>query len=161
MGAVRASLGGASKVDVASSSLKVATQLEEAGVRAQSGGGAPEEGGVCLDCGAEGKGEGEKRVAQMELLLKGMSEDQEVSIKITPENPCNFLQCLLWHQTMQEVSWVKMKPVNAHGVVVPTTKAYRYRRGHVLINYPNKKVEDRKLWELAKKAVDTYILAGW
>ena len=62
---------------------------------------------------------------------------------------------------MQEVGWVKMKPVNSHGAVVPSTKAYRCRRGHVSIDYPNKKVEYKKLWELAKKAVDVYILAGW
>ena len=122
---------------------------------------APEEGGDCSDCGAEGKGGEEKRVKQMELLLKGMLQDQEESIKITPENPRNFLPCLLWHQAMQEVGWVKMKPVNSHGAVVPSTKAYRCRRGHVSIDYPNKKVEYQKLWELAKKAVDVYILAGW
>ena len=54
-----------------------------------------------------------------------------------------------------------MKPTNSAGTVVPSTTPFRNKRNYVSIDYPNKRVGYLKLWDLAKKCVDTFTLAGW
>jgi len=46
------------------------------------------------------------------------------------------------------------------GMLSPQHRFCVCKRGHILVDYPTKKIQYRRIWELANKAVDAYILAG-
>jgi len=72
----------------------------------------------------KGKGGEALLIAQLEFLLQGMVKNMETANAIIVDNPRNFLLCLLWHPSLQEIGFIHMKPMSANVDVVPRTTIF-------------------------------------